>query len=134
MAVTDPVGDFLTRIRNALMARHAYVEVPASKLLKAICDVLLDQGYIRGYRWVETPNNQGKLVIALKYDPRTGEPAIRELKRVSKPSRRVYAPARRLPRVYDGLGIAIISTSQGVMTDKEARRRNIGGEVLCYIF
>ena len=134
MPVNDPVGDFLTRIRNAIMARHAYVEVPASKLLKAICDVLLDQGYIRGYRWVSTKNNQGKLVIALKYDPVTGQPAIRELKRISKPGRRIYVRAKDLMRVYNNLGIAILSTSQGIMTEKEARRRNIGGEVLCYVF
>ncbi len=134
MAVTDPVGDFIARIRNAQMARHKTVEIPASKLLKAITELLLDQGFIRGYRVVPTPQGQDKIIIALKYDPVTGEPVIKEFKRVSKPGRRIYVKAADVPRVRSGLGVAIVSTSQGVMTDKEARRRNIGGELIATIF
>ena len=134
MAVTDPVADYIARIKNAQQARHKTVEIPASKLLKAITELLLDQGFIHGYRVVSTPQGQDKLIIALKYDPVTGEPVIKEFTRVSKPGRRIYVRASELPRVRSGLGVAIISTSQGVLTDKEARRRNIGGELLATIF
>jgi small subunit ribosomal protein S8 len=131
MPVTDTVSDFLTRIRNAAQARHKETEVPASKLKLAIAKILKEQGYISDYEFVDN-NLQGKIKVTLRYFKR--EPAIRELKKVSKPGRRIYAPAGRLPRVKNGLGIAIISTSQGVMTDKQARVNNVGGEILCTIW
>ncbi len=134
MAVTDPIADYLTRIRNAQQARHRIVEIPASKLKKAITEILYDQGYILKYKFEEVPGKAGIIKIALKYDPVTGEPVIRGLKRVSKPGLRQYAGVKELPRVINGLGIAIISTSKGVMTDKQARKENVGGEVLCYVY
>ncbi len=130
--LTDPIADYLTRLRNAQMARKVYVDIPASKLKRAITQILVDKGYVQRYLDIDD-GKQGLLRIYLKYD-RNGNPAIRELKRVSKPGRRQYVGADALPRVRNGLGIAIISTSQGVMTDKEARKLHIGGEVLAYVF
>jgi small subunit ribosomal protein S8 len=131
--MTDPIADYLTRLRNALQAKHRIVEIPASNIKKAMTKVLFEKGYILNYKFEETENKQGVIKLALKYDALSKQPAIRELKRVSKPGLRKYAPADNLPRVINGLGIAIISTSHGVITDKEARTLNVGGEVLCYV-
>jgi small subunit ribosomal protein S8 len=135
MAVTDPIADYLTRIRNAQLAGHRVVTIPASKLKKRITEILYDQGYILKYKFEDNvgKGNQGVIRIALKYDKMTRKPVIRELKRISKPGLRQYANADSLPRVINGLGIAIISTSRGVMTEKQAREQHIGGEVLCFI-
>ena len=133
MKTTDPIADYLTRVRNAIKARHRVVEVPASNIKKAMTKVLFEKGYILNYKFEETENKQGVIKLALKYDALSKQPAIRELKRVSKPGLRKYAPADNLPRVINGLGIAILSTSHGVITDKEARTLNVGGEVLCYV-
>lgn len=129
---TDPIADYLTRIRNAIMANHRIVEVPSSKVLQRITEILFEKGYIANYKF-ENDKFPPTIKIALKYHPVTRMCAIRELKRVSRPGRRHFVGADELPRVLNGLGIAIISTSQGMMTDKEARTRNIGGEVICYI-
>jgi len=131
--VTDPIADFLTRIRNAQMARHRIVEIPASNLKKRMTEILYDKGYILKYKF-EDDNKQGLIKIALKYDPVSKEPAIRALERVSRPGLRQYAKPSEIRRVQNGLGIAIVSTSKGVMTDKEARVNNVGGEVLCYVY
>ncbi|RZK45948.1 MAG: 30S ribosomal protein S8 [Pedobacter sp.] len=131
--VTDPIADFLTRIRNAQMARHRIVEIPASNLKKRMTEILYDKGYILKYKF-EDDNKQGLIKIALKYDGATKEPAIRSLERISRPGLRQYAKPNEIRRVQNGLGIAIVSTSRGVMTDKEARTNNVGGEVLCYIY
>ncbi len=131
--MTDPIADYLTRVRNALMANHKVVDIPASNLKKEITKVLYDKGYILNYKF-EDNNIQGNIKIALKYHPETKMPAIKKIVRVSKPGLRKYADKKNLPRVLNGLGIAILSTSQGVITDKEARQRNIGGEVLCYVY
>ncbi|APD07087.1 30S ribosomal protein S8 [Flavobacteriaceae bacterium UJ101] len=131
--VTDPIADYLTRVRNAIMAGHRVVEVPASKLKKEITKILFDQGYILNYKF-EDDAVQGTIKIALKYNKLTKEPAVRKLERASKPGLRKYVGAKELPRVLNGLGIAVISTSKGVMTDKQARHENVGGEVLCYIY
>ena len=131
--MTDPVSDYLTRLRNAIKARHRVVEVPSSSLKKNISKILLDKGFILGYREV----GEGvikTLKVALKYDSNTKQPAIVGLRRVSRPGLRKYSGATTLPRVINGLGVAIISTSKGVMTDKEAKNLNIGGEVLCYVY
>ncbi len=133
-AVTDPIADFLTRIRNAQMVAHRVVEIPASNLKKRITEILYDQGYILKYKFEDTPNNQGVIKIALKYDRASKVPAIREIKRVSKPGLRVQLKSADLPRVINGLGIAIVSTSKGIMTGKEARDLNVGGEVLCTVY
>ncbi|GAB3517235.1 30S ribosomal protein S8 [Emticicia fontis] len=133
MITTDPIADFLTRIRNAIKARHRVVEIPASNIKKAITQVLYDKGFIQSYKFEETAP-QGVIKIALKYNPTTKQSAIVELKRVSKPGLRKYAGTTEIPRVLNGLGIAIVSTSKGVMTDKEARALKVGGEVLCYIY
>ena len=130
--ITDPVSDYLARIRNAQMAHHRYTDVPASKLKRAMTQILAEKGYIRNYLNIDD-GKQGLLRIYLKYN-RDGEPAIQELKRISKPGLRTYVGAGALPRVRGGLGIAILSTSHGVMTDKEARKVNVGGEVLAYVF
>ncbi|MEM6645793.1 MAG: 30S ribosomal protein S8 [Bacteroidota bacterium] len=129
--ITDPVADFLTRVRNAQRAQHRYVDIPASKLKRAMTQILADKGYVRSYLNVDD-GKQGLLRIYLKYD-RAGLPAIQMIKRVSKPGHRQYVGSGDLPRVLNGLGIAIISTSKGLMTDKEARRVNVGGEVLAYV-
>jgi small subunit ribosomal protein S8 len=131
--VTDPIADFLTRIRNAQMARHRIVEIPASNVKKRMTEILYDKGYILKYKF-EDDNKQGLIKIALKYDANTKEPAIRSLERVSRPGLRQYAKPAEIRRVMNGLGIAIVSTSKGVMTDKEARTQNFGGEVLAYIY
>ncbi|MCB9245729.1 MAG: 30S ribosomal protein S8 [Flavobacteriales bacterium] len=129
---TDPIADYLTSIRNAIKANHRIVEIPASNIKKSITKVLFDKGYILNYKF-EEEGPQGTIKIALKYHPVTKIPAIRELKRVSKPGLRQYRDSKSIPRVINGLGIAIMSTSKGVMTDKEARKENVGGEVLCYV-
>jgi small subunit ribosomal protein S8 len=134
MKTTDPIADYLTRLRNAIKARHRVVEVPASNLKKEITKVLFDKGYILNYKFEDTENKQGTIKIALKYNPETRESAINTLQRVSSPGLRQYKPSTELPKVLNGLGIAILSTSKGVVTDKEARVMNVGGEVLCYIY
>lgn len=130
--VTDPIADFLTRIRNAQMAGHRLVEIPASNLKKRITEILYEQGYILKYKF-EEDNKQGVIKIALKYDAASKQPAIRSLERVSRPGLRQYAKPAEVKRVINGLGIAILSTSKGVLTDKQAKAQNVGGEVLCYI-
>ena len=130
---TDPIADYLTRIRNANSAGHRVVEIPASKLKKEITKILFDQGFILSYKFDDS-TVQGTIKIALKYDKVTKEPVIRHIERDSRPGLRKYAGADNLPRVLNGLGIAIISTSQGVMTGKKARELNIGGEVICYVY
>lgn len=131
--VTDPIADYLTRIRNANSAGHRVVEIPASNLKKQITKILFDQGYILSYKF-EDDNLQGVIKIALKYDNVTKEPVIKKLQRVSKPGLRKYVNADALPRVLNGLGIAVMSTSNGVMTSTQAKRENVGGEVLCYVY
>lgn len=131
--VTDPIADFLTRIRNAQMANHRIVEIPASNLKKRITEILYDKGYILKYKF-EDDNKQGVIKIALKYDPTTKQPAIKSLERISRPGLRTYAKPLEFKRVKNGLGVAIVSTSKGVMTDKEAKAQNVGGEVLCYVY
>jgi small subunit ribosomal protein S8 len=131
--MTDPIADFLTRIRNAILANHRVVEIPASNIKRDITRILFEKGYILNYKF-ENEGPQGSIKIALKYHPETKHPAIKNIKRISKPGLRKYTGKEELPRVLNGLGIAIISTSQGVMTDKEARLKNIGGEILCYVY
>ncbi len=130
--MTDPIADYLTRLRNAIQANKKVVEVPASNLKKAITQLLYDKGYILNYKF-EDDDKQGVIKIALKYDPQTRQSAIRDLTRVSRPGLRKYSHTDKLPRVLNGLGVAIVSTSRGVITDKEARKLNVGGEVLCYV-
>lgn len=129
----DTVSDYLTRVRNAIKANHRIVEIPASNLKKEITKILLDKGYILSYKF-EDNKTQGIIKIALKYNPVTKLSAIKNIERISTPGLRQYANSQNLPRVLNGLGIAIISTSKGVMTDKEARTQNVGGEVLCYVY
>ena len=130
---TDPIADYLTRVRNAIQAKHRVVEIPASNIKKEITKVLYDKGFIQNYKFDDsTP--QGIIKIALKYNPTTKQPAIVDLQRISRPGLRKYRGADNLPRILNGLGIAIISTSKGVMTDKEAKTLNVGGEVLCYVY
>jgi small subunit ribosomal protein S8 len=131
--MTDPIADYLTRLRNAIMANHRVVEVPASNLKKEITKILFEKGYILNYKFIED-GPQGTIKVALKYDPQTKENAIKFLKRVSTPGLRKYTGYKDMPRVINGLGIAILSTSKGVMTDKEASQLKIGGEVLCYVY
>jgi len=131
--ITDPISDYLTRVRNAVMANHRIVEIPASNLKKEITKILFEKGYILNYKF-EDDNKQGIIKIALKYHPVTKIPAINKLERISRPGLRRYADSDKLPRVLNGLGIAILSTSKGVITDKEARNENVGGEVLCYVY
>jgi len=130
--ITDPIADYLTRVRNAIKANHRVVEIPASNLKKEITKVLFDKGYIANYKFDDT-SVQGTIKIALKYNPINKVSAIRSITRVSKPGLRKYAGVDRMPRVLNGLGVAILSTSKGVMTDKEAKAMNIGGEVLCFV-
>ena len=132
--MTDPIADYLTRIRNAQAAGHRMVEIPASRVKKSITEILYEQGYILKYRFDDEAGKQGIIQIALKYDSTSKLPVIRKLERVSRPGLRKYAGATDLPRVINGLGIAIISTSHGVMTNKKARQMNVGGEVLCTIY
>lgn len=131
---TDPIADYLTRIRNAVKANHRVVEVPASNMKKEMTKILFDKGYISNYRFEETDNKQGNIKIALKYNASTKLPAITAIRRISKPGLRKYVKADRIPRVINGLGIAIVSTSHGLMTDKEARQLNVGGEVICFVY
>ncbi|QFQ13241.1 30S ribosomal protein S8 [Pseudoprevotella muciniphila] len=131
--MTDPIADYLTRVRNAIMAKHRVVEIPASNLKKEITKILFDKGFILNYKF-QDDGPQGSIKIALKYNPQTRENAIRCLKRVSRPGLRKYTGYREMPRVINGLGIAIVSTSKGVMTNKEASELKIGGEVLCYVY
>lgn len=131
--VTDPIADFLTRIRNAQLAGHRIVEIPASNLKKRMTEILYDQGYILKYKF-EDDSKQGVIKIALKYDAASKEPAIKSLERISRPGLRQYASPAEFKRVKNGLGIAIVSTSKGVMTDKQAKVQNVGGEVLCYVY
>ena len=133
MVMTDPIADMLTRIRNANKMRHTTVDIPASKAKMDVLNVLTNEGFIAGYETVQLENNQSVLKVALKYTE-TKERVIKGLKRISKPGLRVYATVEELPRILNGLGIAIISTSKGVMTDKQARKENLGGEVLAYIW
>jgi small subunit ribosomal protein S8 len=130
---TDPIADYLTRIRNAVAANHKVVEIPASNLKKEITKILFDQGYILSYKF-EQNNVQGSIKIALKYDKDTKEPIIREIQRISKPGLRKYSSSASIPRILNGLGIAIVSTSKGLMTGKKAKQLNVGGEVICYVY
>ncbi|MDR0969124.1 MAG: 30S ribosomal protein S8 [Lentimicrobiaceae bacterium] len=129
---TDPIADYLTRIRNGVLAKHKIVEIPASNVKKAITKILFEKGYILNYKF-EEDDKQGVIKIALKYHPVTKMPALTKLERVSRPGLRKFAAADDLPRVMNGLGIVIVSTSQGIMSDKEARKLHIGGEIMCYI-
>ena len=131
--MTDPIADYLTRLRNAIQANHRVVEVPASNLKKDITKILFEKGYILNYKFVEE-GPQGSIMIALKYDPVNKVNAIKKLIRISSPGLRQYTGYKEMPRVLNGLGIAILSTSKGVMTDKEAREQKVGGEVLCYVY
>ncbi len=132
--MTDPIADYLTRLRNAIKANHRIVEIPSSRLKKEMTKVLFDKGYILNYKFEDSTTHQGSIKIALKYHPVTKTPAIKKLERVSTPGLRQYVGTGNMPRVINGLGIAILTTSKGVMTDKEARANNVGGEVLCYIY
>jgi small subunit ribosomal protein S8 len=132
--ISDPIADYLTRLRNAQMAKHRIVEIPASNLKKRITEILYEQGYILKYQFEETENKQGLIRIAVKYDLETKQPIIRQMKRVSRPGLRNFVKATELPRVINGLGTAIISTSKGLLTDKQARKENVGGEVMFYIY
>lgn len=131
--MTDPIADYLTRLRNAIKANHRIVELPASNLKKEMTKVLFDKGYILNYKFVDD-KVQGTIKIALKYDPVSKLNAINKLERISKPGLRKYVNAQELPRVINGLGVSILSTSKGVITEKEARDLNVGGEVLCYVY
>jgi small subunit ribosomal protein S8 len=131
--MTDPISDYLTRLRNAIKAQHRIVEIPASNLKKEITRVLYEKGYILKYKFEETENKQGVIKIALKYNNQTRLSAISSLKRVSSPGLRKYSAASDIPRVLNGLGVAILTTSRGVMTDKEARTLGVGGEILCFV-
>ena len=130
--VTDSISDYLTRLRNAISAKHKVVEIPRSNVKKAITQILMDQGYILNFKEIKD-EKQGIIKIALKYNNKTKDPAIRNLTRISKPGLRKYTGVDSMPRVLNGLGIAIISTSKGLITDKEARKHNVGGEILCYV-
>ncbi len=130
---TDPIADYLTRVRNAIRANHRVVEIPASNLKKDITKILFEQGYILSYKFDDS-SVQGTIKIALKYNKETKEPVIKKIQRMSKPGLRKYSGSKELPRILNGLGIAIVSTSHGVMTGKQAQRENVGGEVLCYVY
>ena len=131
---TDPIADYLTRVRNAQMAGHKVVEIPSSNMKKAITQILHAKGYILNFKFEETANNQGNIKVALKYNAQTKLPAMKKLIRISKPGLRKYADSKNLPRVINGLGIAILSTSKGIITDKEAKNLNVGGEVICHVY
>tara|TARA_B100000214_G_C23791140_1_gene545951 strand:+ start:284 stop:685 length:402 start_codon:yes stop_codon:yes gene_type:complete len=131
---TDTIADYLTRIRNASMAGHKVVDIPSSNIKKDITKILYDQGYILSYKLEDTENNQGSIKIALKYDSISKEPVIKEIQRISKPGLRKYSNSKEFPRILNGLGISIVSTSKGVMTGKQAASQNIGGELICYVF
>jgi len=134
MAVTDPVADYLTRIRNAQMARHRIVEIPMSKMKASLTKILYDQGYIYRYKLDKEAGKGGIIKIALKYDRKDNQPVIKKLERMSKPGLRKYASAEEIPSIINGLGTCIVSTSKGVMTGKQAKRENVGGELLCYVY
>jgi len=131
--MTDPIADYLTRVRNAIMAKHKVVEIPASNLKKEMTKILFEKGYILSYKF-EDDDKQGIIKIALKYHPISKVPAIKSIQRVSRPGLRKYSDVDNLPRVLNGMGIAILSTSRGLMTEKEARKENVGGEVICYVY
>ena len=131
---TDPIADYLTRVRNAVKANHRVVEIPASNLKKEITKILFAQGYILSYKFDNDSSAQGTIKIALKYNKETKESVIKKIQRISKPGLRKYASSNEMPRILNGLGIAIVSTSHGVMTGKQAQRENVGGEVLCYVY
>ena len=131
---TDPIADYLTRVRNSVNAGDRVVEIPASNLKKEITKILFDQGYVLSYKFEDDKGPQGTIKIALKYDKLTKEPVIKKMQRISKPGLRKYAGSSEMPRILNGLGIAIVSTSAGVMTGKQAQAQNIGGEVLCYVY
>jgi len=132
--ITDPIADYLTRIRNAQKAKHRVVDIPASNIKKEMTRILKEKGYILNYKFEDDVNYQGNIKIALKYHPETKTPAIKAITRVSKPGLRQYCDSENIPRVLNGLGIAIISTSKGIMSDKEAKSVGVGGEVLCYVY
>ena len=132
--LTDPIADYLTRIRNAQSAGHRIVEIPSSKMKKSITEILYDQGYILKYKFDDDAGKQGIIKIALKYQDGNKNPVIQKLGRISKPGLRQYAKSTEIPRIINGLGICIVSTSQGLMTDKQARRENVGGELLCFVY
>jgi len=134
MLITDPIGDFLTRVRNAQMAGHRMVEIPASKMKKAITEILYDQGYILKYKFADDEGKAGTIKIALKYDPTTKKPVIKSLGRISRPGLRKYAKSTDVPRIINGLGICIVSTNKGILTDKACRAQKVGGELLCYVY
>ena len=134
MANTDPIADYLTRIRNAQQAGHRIVEIPSSRVKKGITEILYDQGYILKYKFDDEAGKQGIIKIALKYNKGTKVPVIRKMGRISTPGLRQFSSVKELPRIINGYGIAIISTSSGLMTDKQARTKNVGGEVLCYVY
>ena len=131
--MTDPIADYLTRVRNSILAKHRVVEIPASNIKREMTKILYDKGYILSYKFIDD-GVQGIIKIALKYHPKSKVPAIKSLQRISKPGLRKYVDTDNIPRVLNGLGIAMLSTPQGVITDKEARKQNVGGEVLCYIY
>ncbi len=134
MVVTDPIADYLTRIRNAQQAEHKVVEIPSSKMKKALTEILYDQGFILKYKFSDDEGKQGIIRLALKYDPITKKPLIRKLGRISRPGLRKYMKSSDIPRIINGLGLTIVSTSQGVMSGKKAQSLNIGGEVICYVY
>lgn len=134
MLITDPIGDYLTRIRNAQMAGHRMTEIPASKMKKAITKILYDQGYILKYKFADDEGKAGVIKIALKYDKVTKEPVIKSLGRLSRPGLRKYAKSDEIPRIINGLGICVVSTNKGILTDKDCRSMNVGGELLCYVY
>ena len=131
---TDPISDYLTRIRKANSSGHRVVDIPASKIKKEITKILFDQGYILSYKFEDTQNNQGNIKIALKYDRITKEPVIKKIQRLSTPGLRQYTASDNLPRILNGLGVSIVSTSKGVMTGKQAAKENVGGELICYVY
>ncbi len=132
--MADTIGDFLTKIRNGILARKRVVDIPASKMRKSITKILFDKGYILNFKFEDDNGPQGNIKIALKYDYKTGTPAINSLQRISTPGLKKYSKAKSLPRIYNGLGVALVSTPEGVMTDKEARKLNVGGELVCYVY
>lgn len=134
MALTDPIADLLTRIRNAQQAGHRVVEIPSSRMKKSITEILYNQGYILKYKFDDNAGKQGIISIALKYDPVTREPVIRKLGRISKPGLRKYSKGSEVPRIINGLGVCIVSTSQGLMTGRQAKEKNVGGELICYVY
>ena len=134
MITTDPIADYLTRLRNAQKAGHRTVVIPSSKMKKGITEILYDQGYILKYKFDDDEGIGGVIRIAIKYDPVTKEPVIKKLGRISTPGLRKYSPASEIPRIINGLGVAIVSTSKGLLTDKQARNANVGGELVCYIY